>query len=60
MKDTRAKIADIVAQLPDRELDSLLVYLEELMLVRQLDERAGNYLNDIMQEDDNLLKRLAQ
>ena len=60
MKDTRARIVEIISQMPDNQLDGVLDYLEDLMKLREIDSTASDYLNKIMLEDDNLLKRLAQ
>lgn len=60
MEDVRARIVEIVSQIPDSQLDMVLGYLEELLKVREVDSTASDYLSKIMLEDDNLLKRLAQ
>lgn len=60
MEDVRARIVEIVSQMPDSQLDMVLGYLEELLKVREIDSTASDYLSKIMLEDDNLLKRLAQ
>lgn len=60
MEDVRSRIVAIVSQIPDSQLDGVLGYLEDLMRLREIDSTASDYLSKIMQEDDNLLKRLAQ
>lgn len=60
MEDVRLKIVKIVSQIPDNQLNGLLEYLEALTKLTEIDSTVSNNLSDIMLEDDNLLKRLAQ
>jgi hypothetical protein len=60
MDDIRLKIVEMVSQLPDNQLDVLLDYLEAMMKLTEVDSTASEHLGNIMLEDDNLLKRLAQ
>jgi hypothetical protein len=60
MDDIRLKIVEMVSQLPDNQLDVLLDYLEAMMKLTEVDSTVSEHLGNIMLEDDNLLKRLAQ
>ena len=60
MEDVRMKIVEMIAKVPDNQLDGLLSYVEAMMKLTEIDTIVGERLDNIMAEDDNLLKRLAQ
>ena len=58
--EEKKQIIELVEQMPDQYISTALEYIKDLLALRELDEEASNHLTDIMEEDDNLLKRLAE
>jgi len=59
-KELRTEINDIILSLPENKLETILEYLKQ---VKQSDEKQlemAEYLSKILNEDAELLKRLAQ
>ena len=58
--EAKAEIIQLLDQMPDQYFTTVLEYIKDLMLLREQDEEVADHLTEIMEEDDNLLKRLAQ
>jgi hypothetical protein len=59
-EEARTEIIELLDQIPDEHILRLLEYVKYLKHIIEIDEGAANHLEDIMEEDDNLLKRLAE
>jgi hypothetical protein len=58
--EAKTEIIELLDQIPDQYFPTVLEYIKDLMLLREQDEEAIDHLSEIMEEDDNLLKRLAK
>lgn len=58
--DKKEKIYKILDKMPEAFLDTLLTYLEELKEEASEEDVLMQHFDKIMEEDYNLLKRLAQ
>lgn len=58
--EAKTEIIELLDQIPDQYFPTVLEYIKDLMLLREQDEEATDHLTEIMEEDDNLLKRLAK
>jgi len=58
--EAKTEILALLDQLPERHFPVILEYLKQIKQLIELDEEAGTHLEDIMKEDNNLLKRLAE
>jgi hypothetical protein len=56
----KSEILGLLDQIPDQHISMILTYMKDLLQLIALDEEAARHLGDIMKEDDNLLKRLAE
>ncbi len=59
-EEAKTEIIDLLDELPDEHIPQLLAYVKYLKHIIEVDEAAASHLEDIMREDDNLLKRLAE
>lgn len=58
--EAKTEILELLAQLPERHFPVILEYLKQIKQLIEFDEEAATHLEEIMKEDDNLLKRLAE
>ncbi len=58
-EEARTEIIELLDQIPDEHIPRLLEYVKYLKHIIE-DEAAATHLEDILEEDDNLLKRLAE
>jgi hypothetical protein len=58
--EAKTEIIELLDQIPDQYFPTVLEYIKDLMVLREQDEEATDHLTEIMEEDDNLLKRLAK
>jgi hypothetical protein len=58
--EAKSEILDLLDQLPERHFPVILEYLKQIKQLIEMDEEAATHLEEIMREDDNLLKRLAK
>lgn len=60
INEAKTEIIELLDQIPDEHIPRLLEYVKYLMQLIEIDEEAASHLEEIMQEDDTLLKRLAE
>ena len=60
VQQKRLKIAEIIEQFPEETLEIILDYLTEIQKKTILNNNTKANLIQILKEDQNLLKRLAQ
>jgi hypothetical protein len=58
--EAKSEILDLLDQLPERHFPVILEYLKQIKQLIEMDEEVATHLEEIMREDDNLLKRLAK
>ena len=56
----RGEINQIILNLPEGKLSAVLAYLKEVEKASKDDLETAIFLNKIFEEDDDLLKKLAQ
>jgi hypothetical protein len=56
----KSEILDLLDQIPDQHISMILTYMQDLLQLIAIDKEAARHLSEIMKEDDNLLKRLAE
>ena len=56
----KSEILDLLDQIPDQHISMILTYMQDLLQLIAIDKEAARHLGEIMKEDDNLLKRLAE
>lgn len=59
-EEMKSEILGLLDQIPDQHISIILTYVKDLLQLIAIDEDAVRHLNEIMKEDDNLLKRLAE
>ena len=59
-EEMKSEILGLLDQIPDSHISIVLTYMKDLLQLIAIDEEAVRHLGDIMKEDDNLLKRLAE
>jgi ERCC4-type nuclease len=59
-EEAKTEIIELLDQIPDEHIPRLLEYVKYLKHIIEIDEAAASHLEDIMEEDDDLLKRLAE
>ncbi len=60
VQQKRLKIVEIIEQFPEETLEIILDYLTEIQKETTLNYKTKTNLIQILKEDQNLLKRLAQ
>lgn len=60
VQQKRLKIVEIIEQFPEETLEIILDYLTEIQKETTLNNKTKTNLIQILKEDQNLLKRLAQ
>lgn len=62
MGSTKVKkeVLELIDNMPEEYIPAVITYIKDLLALREQDEEAAAYLTEIMNEDDNLLKRLAK
>lgn len=58
--EAKSEIFELLDQLPERHFPVILEYLKQIKQLIEMDEEAATHLEEIIKEDDNLLKRLAE
>jgi len=58
--EAKSEILELLDQLPERHFPVILEYLKQIKQFIEMDEEAATHLEEIIKEDDNLLKRLAE
>ena len=56
----KSEILGLLDQIPDQHISMILTYMQDLLQLIAIDEEAVRHLSEIMKEDDNLLKKLAE
>jgi len=56
----KSEILGLLDQIPDQHISMILTYMQDLLQLIAIDEDAVRHLSEIMKEDDNLLKKLAE
>jgi hypothetical protein len=56
----KSEILGLLDQIPDQHISMILMYMQDLLQLIAIDEEAVRHLSEIMKEDDNLLKKLAE
>ena len=59
-EEVKSEILGLLDQVPDQHISMILTYVKDLLELIAIDEEATRHLGEIMREDDNLLKRLAE
>ena len=59
-EEAKMEIINLLDQMPDQSVITVLEYVRDLIQLVEIDEEATRYLGEILKEDDNLLKRLAE
>jgi len=59
-EEAKTEIIELLDETPDEHIPPPLAYIKYLKHMIEIDEAAASHLEDIMKEDDNLLKRLAE
>lgn len=62
MGSTKAKkeALELINTMPEEYIPAVITYIKDLLALKEQDQEATEYLTEIMNEDDNLLKRLAK
>ncbi|MCB9082313.1 MAG: hypothetical protein H6555_11445 [Lewinellaceae bacterium] len=58
--EAKSEILELLDQLGERHFPAILEYLKHIKQLTEMDEEAAAHLEKIMEEDDNLLRRLAE
>ena len=56
----KSEILGLLDQIPDQHISMILTYMQDLLQLIAIDEEAVRHLSEIIKEDDNLLKKLAE
>ncbi len=59
-KKAKIEIINLLDQMSEQNIITVLEYARDLIRLAEIDEEAARYLTEIMKEDNNLLKRLAE
>ena len=58
--EAKTEIIQLLDQMSDQYIPTVLEYIKDLIALQKQDEEVSNHLTEIMEEDDNLLRRLAE
>ncbi|WP_187262743.1 hypothetical protein [Pontibacter beigongshangensis] len=59
-EEIKREIQKVIDQVPEDQLDTILLYLKEMQVKNKSQINANQHLKKILEEDRELLKRLAQ
>lgn len=59
-QEAKKEIIRLLDRLSEESIMTVLTYMRDLVELSQIDSEVAQHVHDILKEDDNLLKRLAE